>query len=163
MTPTIRSWRPGDRVLDHIAEVYREFGVTFDPGFESDLLDIGASYAKGAFWVAEHEGRLVGTGGVMPAGSARVIKRIYVAASARRGGVARALLRTAYGWGDFARTELWSDVRFRGAHRLYLSEGFQPGPARVLADPDRSVERYFWRIEGSGSAPTPPARAYTGP
>jgi len=53
------------------------------------------------------------------------------------------LLRRAAAFGRFGRTELWSDVRFRAAHRLYLSEGFAPGPTRVLADPDRSVERYF--------------------
>jgi GNAT superfamily N-acetyltransferase len=72
---------------------------------------------------------------------------MYVAPRARRGGLARELLRRCLGWGDFARTELWSDVRFRGAHALYQREGFTPGPCRVLADPDRSVERYFSRTE----------------
>lgn len=158
MTPTIRSWRPTDPVLDHIATVYREFGLSFDPGFESDLLDVGQSYATGAFWVAERDGELVGTVGVVPAGFARVIKRIYVSASARRGGLARSLLRTAAAWGDYPRTELWSDVRFRGAHRLYTSEGFTPGPARVLTDPDRSVERYFWRLEPAADPPPRTAR-----
>lgn len=146
MTPTIRNWRPADPVMDHIAEIYREFGLVFDPGFESDLVDVAASYATGAFWVAEHEGRLVATAAVVPHGPARLVKRIYVARDARRLGLARTLLRRAMAWGRFARTELWSDVRFRNAHRLYLSEGFTPGPVRVLADPDRSVERYFSKV-----------------
>jgi GNAT superfamily N-acetyltransferase len=150
-TPTIRSWRPTDPVLDHIAGIYREFAVSFDAGFESDLLDVRKSYEKGSFWVAELDGELVGTVGVAPDGPARVIKRIYVAARARRIGLARTLLRTAAAWGRYPRTELWSDVRFRGAHRLYLSEGFRPGPVRVLTDPDKSVERYFWRIEPEGT------------
>ncbi len=146
MTPTIRSWRPDDPVLDHIAAIYREFGLAFDAGFESDLLDIGGAFEGGAFWVAEADGRLVATAGVVPNGPARMIKRIYVAASARRLGLARQLLREAAAFGEFGRTELWSDVRFRSAHRLYLSEGFVAGPTRVLADPDRSVERYFSRV-----------------
>jgi GNAT superfamily N-acetyltransferase len=144
--PTIRAWRPDDPVLDHIATIYREFGLVFDAPFESDLLDIGAAFHGGAFWVAEADGKLVATAGVVPHGPARLIKRIYVAASARRGGLARAMLRRTAGFGTFTRTELWSDVRFRNAHRLYLSEGFTPGPTRVLADPDRSVERYFSRV-----------------
>lgn len=145
MTPTIRSWRADDPVLDHIAAIYREFGLGFDAGFESDLLDIGGAFDGGAFWVAEANGRIVATAGVVPNGPARLVKRIYVAAEARRLGLARQLLRLAATFGDFGRTELWSDVRFRSAHRLYLSEGFVQGPTRVLADPDRSVERYFSR------------------
>lgn len=130
---------------DHIDTIYREFGITFDPAFEDDLEDVGASYADGAFWVAEQDGRLVGTGGVVPNGSSRLIKRIYVARDARRAGLARTLLRRCAAFRDFTRTELWSDLRFPGAHQLYLSEGFTAGPTRVLDDPDRSMERYFSR------------------
>ncbi len=146
MTPTIRPWRPDDAVLEHIATIYAEYGLCFDAGFESDLLDIGGAFAGGAFWVAEVDGRIVATAGVVPNGPARLVKRIYVAADARRHGLARGLLREASAFGRFDRTELWSDVRFRGAHRLYLSEGFVPGPVRILADPDRSVERYFSKV-----------------
>ncbi len=132
-------------MAEHIRAIYEEHGLTFDIEFEDDLQDVCAAYARGAFWVAEIDGRIVGTGGVVANGWARVIKRIYVAPEGRRTGLARDLVRRAYTWGDFDRTELWSDVRFRNAHRLYLTEGFQPGPTRVLEDPDRSVERYFWR------------------
>lgn len=142
---TVRPVRPEDPVAAHIRGIYEEHGLTFDPDFEDDLADVCTTYARGAFWVAELDGQLVGTGGVVANGWARVIKRIYVAPAARRTGLARDLVRRACAWGDFDRTELWSDVRFRNAHRLYLSEGFRPGPSRVLADPDRSVERYFWR------------------
>lgn len=130
---------------DHIARIYREFGITFDPDFESDLRDVAASYASGRFLVAEADGRLVGTAAVLPNGEARLVTRIYVAAEARRRGLARRLLREVATFGDYARTELWSDLRFPGAHQLYLSEGFVPGPVRVLDDPDRSEERYFLR------------------
>lgn len=145
MSPTVRPWRPGDAVQAHIAGIYREFGLVFDPAFEDDLLDVGATYAPGLFLVAEGPEGIVGTCGVLPYGPARIVKRLYVVGGARRSGLARDLLRRCCAFGDFARTELWSDVRFPGAHRLYLADGFVPGPVRVLEDPDRSVERYFRR------------------
>lgn len=145
---TVRPLRADDDVAGHIARVYTEFGLEFDPAFEDDLLDPMESYRHGMFLVAEGaDGRIVGTAAVAPHGGARVIKRIYIAPEGRRGGLARRLVRECCAWGRFVRTELWSDVRFRNAHRLYLSEGFTPGPTRVLDDPDRSVERYFFRDE----------------
>jgi GNAT superfamily N-acetyltransferase len=139
----LRPFAPGDDVGAHIRTIYEEFGLEFDLDFEDDLIDPGASYASGRLWIVEDAAGIVATGGVVPAGAARLVKRMYVAPRGRRAGLARAILRLLLGWGDFAWTELWSDVRFRSAHRLYVSEGFVAGPARVLADPDRSVERYF--------------------
>lgn len=150
----IRPYRPGDPVAAHIAAIYGEFGLVYDPAFEDDLLDVGASYAHGRFLVVEGSGAprrdggppgILATGAVVPSGGARLVKRMYVAAEGRRGGLARRLLRELVGHGDFVRTELWSDVRFPGAHALYRSEGFTPGPYRVLDDPDRSIERFFAR------------------
>lgn len=137
--------RPNDPVQAHIRAIYSEFGLVFDPTFEDDLEDVPATYATGAFWVVEDAEGICATAGVLPHGGARIIKRVYVAGRARRGGLARHLLRVAARWGDFPCTELWSDVRFKPAHALYLAEGFRPGPVRVLEDPDRSVERYFSR------------------
>lgn len=141
----LRPWRHGDDVAAHIRRIYEEHGLCFDPAFEDDLADVGRSYASGAFWVVEDGDGIVATGAVVPSGGVRLIKRMYVAARGRRLGLARGLLRHALGWGDFVATELWSDVRFAAAHRLYRSEGFVAGPVRVLADPDASVERYFRR------------------
>jgi GNAT superfamily N-acetyltransferase len=142
---TIRSWRPGDDVAGHIARIYAEFGLCFDPAFEDDLLDVGASYARACFLVAEDSAGLAGTAAACAEGGVRLVRRMYVAPRARRTGLARALLARCLAWGNFRRTELWSDVRFRGAHALYRGEGFVPGPCRVLDDPDRSVERFFAR------------------
>lgn len=140
----VRLFRAGDPVAEHIRAIYSEFNLVFDLDFEDDLVDIARSYAGGAFWLVEDSQGIVATAAVLPHGGARIVKRIYVSARGRRGGLARQLLRKCMGWGDFVRTELWSDVRFRSAHRLYLSEGFTQGPTRVLADPDASVERYFF-------------------
>jgi GNAT superfamily N-acetyltransferase len=147
---TVRHAGPGDSeaVAAHIAGIYTEFGLAFDLPFEDDLVDVAGTYAQGVFWIVEGEGAIQATAAVLPHGGSRVFKRLYVARSARRTGLARALLHAAHGWGDFVRTELWSDVRFQDAHRLYLSAGFRPGPTRVLDDPDRSVERSFWCDSG---------------
>lgn len=136
-------------VADHIRRIYEEFGLEFDLEFEDDLLDVGATYRHGAFWIVEGSNRLQATAAVLPNGGSRLFKRLYVSPTARRTGIARSLLGAAHGWGDFVRTELWSDVRFQNAHRLYLSAGFHPGPTRVLEDPDRSVERSFWLDSGA--------------
>jgi hypothetical protein len=41
--------------------------------------------------------------------------------------------------------ELWSDVRFAHAHRLYAGRGYALVGQRTLTDPDRSVEFGFRR------------------
>ena len=148
-----RPYRPGDRVAEHIRAIYEEFGLTYDPDFEDDLLDVASSYAHGRFLVVAGAGpradggpaEILATGAVVPCGGVRLVKRMYVAREGRRGGLARAILRELCAFGDFARTELWSDVRFPGAHAMYRGEGFVGGPCRVLDDPDRSVERFFAR------------------
>ena len=143
----LRDARPSDAIAAHIAAVYAEFDLVFDLDFEDDLQDVVGTYALGRFLVVEDEAGVVATGAVLPNGAARIIKRMYVAPRGRRGGLARGLLRELCTFGHFAWTELWSDVRFRSAHRLYASEGFAPGPVRVLTDPDASVERYFRRAD----------------
>ena len=140
---TLRAARDDDPIAEHIQSIYKEFGLEFDLDFEDDLVDVSSSYATGAFWVILDDRGIVATGAVMPNGAARVVKRMYVAPRGRGRGLARHILGLLLGWGDFAWTELWSDVRFRSAHSLYRSVGFVPGPVRILADPDASVERYF--------------------
>lgn len=141
----IRLYQPGDPVAQHIASIYHEYGLCFDKDFEDDLFAIPQMYRHGQLWVAYQDGRLVGSGAAVPDGGSRLIRRMYVASSVRRQGLAQELLNRCLGFGDFTRTHLWSDVRFREAHKLYMKNGFIPGHVRVLTDSDRSVERYFWR------------------
>ncbi len=147
MPHTIRLYRPGDPVADHIRRIYEEHGLCFDPGFEDDLFNIPAAYANGQFWVVtdDADGALLATGAAVPCGGVRLIRRMYVASTARRRGLARLLLERCMAFSDFRRTELWSDVRFREAHALYRQAGFRQGHVRVLDDPDRSVELFFWK------------------
>jgi GNAT superfamily N-acetyltransferase len=146
----LRAVAPDDDVAGHIRKIYEEFGLAFDLDFEDDLISVPESFASGAFWVVEDAEGIVATAGVVPSGAYRTIKRMYVAPRGRRAGLARGLLSLCLGWGNFLGTELWSDVRFRSAHRLYRSAGFEPGPTRVLTDPDRSVERSFRHQPGVG-------------
>jgi GNAT superfamily N-acetyltransferase len=141
----LRPYASGDPVAAHIASIYREHQLCFDSEFEDDLLDISKAYASGVFYVAEENGELLGTGAAVADGGARLIRRMYVSSKARRQGLAHKLLQACLGFGSFSRTHLWSDVRFREAHQLYLKAGFKMGHTRVLTDPDRSVERYFWK------------------
>lgn len=140
-----RLWRPGDDVAGHIAAIYREHDLVFDPDFEDDLFDIERVYAHGRFYVVEEAGQLLATAAVVPDSGFRLIRRMYVTPAGRRRGLAKRLVERCMTFGDFPATHLWSDVRFRAAHALYRSLGFQSGPTRVLTDPDRSVELYFSR------------------
>ena len=67
--------RRDDAVAAHIASIYSEFGLAFDPAFEDDLADVVDAYANGAFWVVEDGAGIVATAGVLANGPARVIKR----------------------------------------------------------------------------------------
>lgn len=92
----------GPGVLALIGGVFREYGLTFEPGgYDADLTRIPGSYflAGGAFWVLEDDGQVVGTVAIVPIGVAEVeIKRVYLDSSLR-----------GRGWG--AR---WSSTRSPG-------------------------------------------------
>ena len=71
-----------------VRAVYEEFGFTWDEaGYHADLRDVEESYA--AFFVAENDGRVVGTAGLTSHGS---LERLYVLAEARGSGAGSALL-----------------------------------------------------------------------
>jgi len=147
---SIEPYRPdlhGDGHLAVIAAVYREYGFTWDPGhpYFADLVDPIAHYDRkgGFFSVAVMDRRVVGTIGGTPEGSTWELHRLYVAASARRGGLGTALVQTFL---DLARSAgatqaiLWSDKQLLDAHRLYRALGFQVTGERRCDDPDRAIE-----------------------
>jgi len=140
-----RLYRPGDPVREHVKGIYEEFGLAFDDAFEDDLSDVPRAYAGGAFWVVEDDTGIAATAAVVPYGAARLVKRIYVAERARRAGVARSLLRRCAGLrGLRADGALERRALLARAPALPFG-GFRARATRVLADPDRSVERYFRR------------------
>lgn len=139
-----------------IKAVYAEYGMIFDPGFESDLLDIEAHYVAGGGWfsVLVAGERVVGTVAARPRdGGTCEIKRVYLDAAHRGQGHGRALMDAVLRWASHAgyRTAVaWSDVRFATAHAMYRRLGFEVFGERTLDDPDRSHE-YGFRL----ALPTP--------
>jgi putative acetyltransferase len=128
-----------DAARSVVRAVFDEYGFTWDEhGYHADLHDVEASYV--AFWVAEADGRVVGTAGLTDRGS---LERLYVLPEARGTGTGSALLRTVADEArrrGHARLEIWSDKRFLDAHRLYERHGARVVGERVHDDPDSSHE-----------------------
>ncbi|MDX6438233.1 MAG: putative acetyltransferase [Gaiellaceae bacterium] len=122
-----------------VRAVYGEYGFTWDEeGYHADLRDVEASYA--AFFVAESDGRIVGTAGLTGHGS---LERLYVLREARGSGTGSALLTAVAAEArrcGHPRLEIWSDKRFADAHRLYERHGARVVGERVHDDPDGSDE-----------------------
>jgi putative acetyltransferase len=138
-----------------IGSVFAEYpGCVLDVDGEApELRAIARSFAAlgGRFWVAEREGRVVGSVGLLPGEAAGGVelRKLYVHRSVRRRGLGRRLCERVE---DEARrrgarfVELWSDTRFEDAHRLYEKRGYLRGRVtRELHDLSGSVERYFRR------------------
>lgn len=152
----LRRIEPGDSdaVTTLVAAAYAEYpGCVLDlPGVDDDLPELAArwSAAGGGGWVVERDGIVVACVGWAPSGPGTVeLKRLYVAAAARRAGLGTALARrvaqaaTSHGarW-----LELWSDTRFHDAHRLYERLRFTRLPdTRDLLDPSNTTEFHYVR------------------
>lgn len=162
--PWDERWAEG--AIGTIRAVYEEYGFTWEPeGYHADLYDVRGQYlAEGhRFWVFVQNDEVLGTaaletyprlpgrpgetvvqeGKVRVAGTDGSVERLYVHPSARRRGVARALMATV---ADAARDdgrsalEVWSDKRFLAAHRLYEALGASVVGERICDDPDVSPE-----------------------
>ena len=122
-----------------VKAVYDEYGFTWDElGYHRDLQDVEAAYA--AFFVAELDGRIVGTAGLSEQGS---VERFYVLPDARGAGAGSALLAAVADEAKrrgYEQLEIWSDKRFADAHRLYQRHGARVVGERVHDDPDSSHE-----------------------
>jgi putative acetyltransferase len=142
-------------LIQLIGSTFAEYpGCVLDlDGLDADLRHPTRATAanRSVWWVVEHDGRVVATIGAGPQaddGSVE-LKRLYVAASHRRRGLARGLValveRSARRQGATS-IELWSDTRFDDAHKLYRSLGYHPtGDERELDDPSETTEYRFTR------------------
>lgn len=150
-TPRLRQTIPEDvpGILALIGEVYSEYDCVLDAEAEErHLLEPGPYFRArgGEFWVVEEDGRIRATVAVMLEGDAGELKSLYVHSSLRRQGWGRRLTELAI---DYARAQdkqkmiLWSDTRFRDAHRLYRSMGFRETGLRELKDSNNSIEYGF--------------------
>jgi putative acetyltransferase len=149
-----------------VEAVYIEYGFAWEPeGCQADLYDVGAHYLdRGHFlWVVVDDLAIQGVvvlklfdpvpgqvgsavekdGTLRLAGCDSALARLYVHPSARHRGAGTELVRTAL---DAARqhrrraVEIWSDKRFREAHRLYARVGARSVAERLIHDPDPCEE-----------------------
>jgi putative acetyltransferase len=153
----IRDARDSDAegLIALIGAVFAEYpGCVLDvDGEEPDLRAIATAYGSrgGRFWVAERNGEVVGSVGVLlaPDPDTVELKKLYVARIARKRGLGSRLcdLSEVEARVRGARAvELWSDTRFEDAHRLYAGRGYTRGPGvRELHDRSDSVEYYFYK------------------
>jgi GNAT superfamily N-acetyltransferase len=151
--------RPGrdtdaDGIIPLIGACWSEYpDIVMDVDSEMPELRALATYYQGkggALWVAEAADRIVGMIAARPDGDGVwEICRVYVLPNLHGGGLGHRLLdiAEAHAWSAGATTlELWSDTRFRRAHRFYEKRGYrQAGPTRVLNDLSVSVEFHYVR------------------
>jgi GNAT superfamily N-acetyltransferase len=156
----IRPWRPGDEqaVADLIVSIQRqEFGISITLADQPDLLDVPGFYLSGGggFWVAEAQGRLVGSIALKDIGDGdAALRKMFVAADFRGGaiGVARLLLETLLAHArqsGLQRIWLGTTERYLAAHRFYKKQGFvQIEPAKLPAGfPRMTVDIRFYRLD----------------
>jgi N-acetylglutamate synthase-like GNAT family acetyltransferase len=156
----IRPWRPADTqaVADLIVPIQRhEFGIAIALADQPDLLDVPGFYlgGSGGFWVAEADGRIVGTIALKDIGGGDGALRKMFVARDRRGadaGVAASLLQALLTHavdGGLSRIWLGTTELFQAAHRFYEKHGFRRVEPEALppAFPRMAVDTRFYRLE----------------
>jgi putative acetyltransferase len=147
--------RDSSGLIALIADVFAEYpGCLLDVDADMPELRSPAASVRGGdgrWWVAEFDGRIVGSVSVTPANGHEVeLKRLYVAAAARRRGLGAHLVRLVESEASHRvarRIVLWTDTRFEDAHRLYERMGYvRAQETRTLNDISNSVE-YFYAKE----------------
>lgn len=153
LVPGLRPVRDTDAaaITELIGGCFAEYrGCVLDlPGIDAWMRRPATASAEtgGAVWVADP---VVACGGWRPVDADTIeLKSLYVARAWRRRGYAAALVgaveRVARARGA-NQVQLWSDTRFRDAHRLYRKLGYEQLPgSRVLHDPSNTVEWCFRR------------------
>lgn len=161
--PVRRQVRDADsaELIELITAAFDEYpGCVMDvDGEEPWLRQPATAYLRGGgtMWVyclGSTEGPVVACGGIKPSGTGRFeLKNLYVAARARRQGLAEELTELvqseAAALGGTV-VHLWSDTRFIDAHRLYRRLGYAQLPeTRELHDKSDTTEFHFSRDLGT--------------
>jgi N-acetylglutamate synthase-like GNAT family acetyltransferase len=131
-----------------------EFGIAITAEDQPDLFDIPGFYQRGAgnFWLALHEGRVVGTVALVDIGGGLgALRKMFVHRDYRGGqpGVARALLDTLRGWArerGLQAIYLGTTAKYLAAHRFYEKNGFREVAAAELPPsfPRMAVDTKFY-------------------
>jgi ribosomal protein S18 acetylase RimI-like enzyme len=131
--PTVRAFRASDQAAARalIEEGLGEHFGFIDRDTNPDLIDIAVTYAKprAAFFVAELDGTIVGTAGVLVEhGTVRMV-RLGVERKHRREGVASALLKKAIAFAAAAGAReivAHTQPEWTDATKFYEAHGFTP-------------------------------------
>ena len=106
-----------------------------------------------AFWVIENEDKaVVGCIALQVREPQKRIelKKCYVHSSERGQGLGRELVQAVEDWAranGYPEVELWTDTRFKLAHRVYTALGYQPsGRTRELHDLSETTEFHFLKV-----------------
>lgn len=131
LTVQVRNFDPADQA--EAAELINSglgdrYGVQ-DDSMNPDLYDIQDYYRDDCFLVAVHDGRIVGTGGLIYEGACFVrIVRMHTSREVRRRGVGSAVLQTlerrAIGYGA-REILLETDLGWDDAHAFYRAHGYR--------------------------------------
>ena len=164
MKAAVRGFRPEDAagVAAVILPIQREeFGIPITLEQQPDLLDILGFYRRGGgnFWVAECEGTIVGTVGLLDIGNRQGALRKMFVVRAHRGreqGVAQQLLDGLLRWaaaGGIDQIFLGTTEKFLAAHRFYERNGFGEVARESLPEafPVMAVDFKFYRIDIMGN------------
>lgn len=147
----------GPGIARLIAGVFAEYpGCVYVDAEFPELAHPASHYAAraGAVWVVEADGAILGSFAVAATSDSAVfeLSKVYLAAGVRGRGLAKILLGLAL---DHARdrgaraVRLWTDTRFRDAHRFYEMNGFTRMPGvRFLGDESASWEFPYARTLG---------------
>lgn len=162
----IEPYRPchQDGVLAVILPIQQqEFGIPITLAQQPDLQDIPAFYQQGAgnFWVALHEGDVIGTIALRDiGGQAAALRKMFVhpAFRGQPHQAARHLLDTLLLWADEQKLQdiyLGTTAQFVGAQRFYEKHGFTAVEKATLPSsfPVMAVDSKFYRYACGRAAP----------
>lgn len=162
----IRPFHSADQaaVIPLVVGIQRdEFGIPISAADQPDLCDIDRYYLSGGgnFWVAEAEGGIVGTLGLLNIGQGDLALRKMFVAPAWRGrahGVGARLLQIALDWSNdqqFRSVTLGTTEAFVAAHRFYEKAGFDLIPVSALPPhfPRMPLDTRFYRLALTGTDP----------
>lgn len=135
----------------------QEFGVAITAEDQPDLYEIEKVYQTGCgnFWVAQHNGQVVGTISLVDIGDGEVaLKKMFVNKDFRGEPyhVGQLLLNIALEWAkkqEVTTIYLGTTPQFKAAHRFYEKNGFVqiPEPTLPASFPVVAVDKLFYRYD----------------
>ena len=119
---------------------------------ENEMIELKNIYSyfkknNGNFWVLEKNKQIIGSMGIAPNRKNLELHKVYVSKNERRKGFARNFINKAERYAkknNFKKIILWSDTRFKEAHRMYIDFNYKKlNKTRKLYDISNTIEFCF--------------------